>query len=58
MKSAQQELDMAKNRKDLTLKKKLIKNAIAIYNNRRTHLSNQILTPLQILKRKQYKTKS
>ncbi len=57
-----QEFDIAKNIKDLTLKKKLIKNAIAIYNDRRPHLSNHMLTPLQmhkqqILKRKQYKTK-
>lgn len=57
-----QEFDIAKNIKELDLKKELIKNAIAIYNNRRPHLSNHMLTPMQmhkqqILKRKQYKIK-
>jgi putative transposase len=57
-----QEFNIAKNIKDLSLKKELIKNAITIYNNRRPHLSNHMLTPMQmhkqqILKRKQYKTK-
>ena len=57
-----QEFDIAKNVKCLNLKKQLIKNAIDIYNNQRPHLSNQMLTPVQmhkqnILKRKQYKSK-
>jgi len=58
-----QEFDIARKIKDLNLKKQLIKNAIAIYNNRRPHLSNHMLTPQQmhkqqILKRKQYKSKN
>jgi putative transposase len=57
-----QEFDIAKNIKNIDLKKELIKNAIAIYNNKRPHLSNHMLTPIQmhkqqILKRKQYKSK-
>ncbi|CAN0604126.1 unnamed protein product, partial [Ectocarpus sp. 12 AP-2014] len=43
-----QEFDIAKNIKSIGLKKKLIKNAIAIYNNRRPHLSNHMLTPIQM----------
>jgi len=57
-----QEFDIAANLKDCNLKKALIKNAIEIYNNRRPHLSNHMLTPIQMhkqqtLKRKQYKSK-
>ncbi len=57
-----QEFDIAKNIKDQNLKEKLIKNAINIYNNRRPHLSNHMLTPIQMhkqdkLKRRQYKSK-
>jgi len=57
-----QEFDIAKNITCLRLKKKLINNAIDIYNNQRPHLSNQMLTPNQMhkqnkLKRKQYKSK-
>lgn len=57
-----QEFDIAKNITCLNLKKKLIASAIDIYNNRRPHLSNQMLTPAQMhqqnkLKRKQYKSK-
>ena len=57
-----QEFDIARNIQDLGLKKKLIKNTIYIYNNQRPHLSNQMLTPIQMhrqqkLKRKQYKSK-
>jgi transposase InsO family protein len=57
-----QEFDIAKNITCLRLKKKLIKNAIDIYNNQRPHLSNQMLTPAKMheqnkLKRKQYKSK-
>jgi len=57
-----QEFDIAANIKDLDLKKALIKNAIDVYNNKRPHLSNHMLTPVQMheqrtLKRKQYKIK-
>ena len=57
-----QEFDITANLKDFNLKKALIKNAIEIYNNRRPHLSNHMLTPIlmhkqQTLKRKQYKSK-
>ena len=57
-----QEFGISKNINDLELKKKLIKNAINIYNNQRPHLSNSMLTPIQMhaqkkLKRKQYKSK-
>ena len=57
-----QEFGIAKKLKDFNLKKKLIENAIDIYNNKRPHLSNHMLTPMQMhrqnkLKRKQYKTK-
>jgi len=51
-----QEFDIARNIQNLDLKKKLIKNAIDIYNNQK------MLTPIQMhkqqkLKRKQYKSK-
>jgi transposase InsO family protein len=57
-----QEFNVARNIENLNLKKQLIKNAIEIYNNQRPHLSNQMLTPMQMhaqdkLKRKQYKSK-
>ena len=57
-----QEFDIARNIKDIDVKKALIKNAVAIYNNQRPHLSNHMLTPIQmhkqnLLKRKQYKSK-
>ena len=57
-----QEFDIVRNVQNLDLKKKLIKNAIEIYNNQRPHLSNHMLTPIQMhkqqnLKRKQYKSK-
>jgi transposase InsO family protein len=57
-----QEFHIARNIKNLDLKKKLIKNAIGIYNNLRPHLSNHMLTPREMhkqnkLKRKQYKSK-
>ena len=57
-----QEFDIARNIKDIGLKRALIKNAIDIYNNQRPHLSNHMLTPMQMhaqkkLKRKQYKSK-
>jgi putative transposase len=49
--------------KDFKIKKKLIKNAINIYNTKRAHFSNHMLIPIQMheqnkLKRKQYKTKN
>ena len=52
-----QEFAIAKHNVDLDVKTQLIKNAIKIYNTKRPHLSNQMLTPLQmhqqnILKRK------
>ena len=58
-----QEFGIARKIKDFKVKKKLIKNAINIYNTKRPHLSNHMLTPIQIhqqnkLKRKQYKTKN
>ncbi|MGB1043452.1 MAG: IS3 family transposase, partial [Tenacibaculum sp.] len=40
-----QEFGIAKKLKDFKLKKKLIENAIDIYNNKRPHLSNYMLTP-------------
>ena len=57
-----QEFGVAQKIKDFKVKKKLIKNAIEIYNTKRPHLSNQMLTPKQMheqkkLKRKQYKSK-
>lgn len=57
-----QEFDIAKNVKDFSLKQQLIESAIKIYNHVRPHLSNHMLTPIQMheqnkLKRKQYKSK-
>jgi len=57
-----QEFDIHRYIKDLNIKKQLIKNSIEIYNNRRPHLSNDMLTPVQMhkqnkLKRKTYKSK-
>ncbi len=57
-----QEFDIARDIRDLKIKKKLIRNAIEIYNDLRPHLSNHMLTPQQMhkqnkLKRKQYKSK-
>ena len=58
-----QEFDIARNIKNLDVKKELIKNAIEIYNNHRPHLSNHMLTPIKMhkqnkLKRKIYKSKN
>lgn len=58
-----QEFDIAKHNVDLTLKTNLIRNAIKIYNNERPHLSNNMLTPIQmhqqnVLKPKRYKSKN
>lgn len=57
-----QEFDIDKYNVELNMKKKLVKDAIEIYNNFRQHLSNNMLTPYQMhkqnkLKRKQYKNK-
>jgi len=57
-----QEFDIAKNVKDFSLKQQLITSAIKIYNHVRPHLSNHMLTPIQMhdqnkLKRKQYTSK-
>jgi len=57
-----QEFDIARNIENFDIKKKLIKDAIKTYNNVRPHLSNHMLTPIQMhaqnqLKRKQYKSK-
>ena len=57
-----QEFNIAKYSTDLKTKRKLIDEAILIYNNLRPHLSNHMLTPNQmhkqsLLKRKQYKAK-
>ncbi len=57
-----QEFAVAQNIKDFKIKKKIVKNAIEIYNTKRPHLSNHMLTPKQMheqkkLKRKQYKSK-
>jgi transposase InsO family protein len=57
-----QEFDIDKYDLELDKKKKLVKNAIDIYNDFRQHLSNHMLTPNQMhqqnkLKRKQYKNK-
>jgi putative transposase len=58
-----QEFGIERKIKDFKIKKKLIKNAINIYNTKRLHLSNHMLTPIQMhaqkkFKRKQYKTKN
>jgi len=57
-----QEFGIARHIENLGLKKQVIKNAIEIYNNKRPHLSNHMLTPTQMhrqhkLNRKQYKSK-
>jgi transposase InsO family protein len=57
-----QEFGIARKIKDFKVKKKLIKNTINIYNTKRPHFSNHMLTLIQMhkqnkLKRKQYKTK-
>ena len=57
-----QEFSIAQKIKDFKIKKKLVKNAIEIYNNIRPHLSNEMLTPIQMhaqkkIRPKQYKSK-
>ena len=58
-----QEFSIAKYDVDLVIKTNLISNAIKIYNTKRPHLSNHMLTPNQMhqqnkLKRKTYKSKN
>lgn len=53
---------IARNIKNIDLKKQLIKSAVGTYNNFRPHLSNHMQTPVEMdkqnkLKRKQYKSK-
>jgi putative transposase len=58
-----QEFNIDKYNKDLPIMKQIIKETVAIYNGRRPHLSNYMLTPNQmhqqnILIMKTYKTKN
>ena len=51
-----QEFDIAKNIESLDIKKQLVHNSIHIYNELRPHLSNHMLTPLQMHKQNKLKT--
>lgn len=58
-----QEFSIDKYHKELPVMKQLIKKTVAIYNEKRPHLSNHMLTPNQMhqqskLKMKTYKTKN
>ena len=58
-----QEFDIDKYYKDLPVMKKIIKEAIKIYNDRRPHYSNFMLTPNQmheqnIIEMRTYKRKN
>jgi transposase InsO family protein len=58
-----QEFYIDKYNQDLPVMKQIIKQTVAIYNNKRPHLSNHMLTPNQMhmqseLKMKTYKTKN
>jgi len=58
-----QEFNVAKPLESLAIKKRLVEQAIYVYNNIRPHLSNQMLTPKLMhkqnkLKMKQYKSKN
>ncbi|POS01676.1 integrase-like protein, partial [Flavobacterium croceum DSM 17960] len=58
-----QEFYIDKYHKDLPIMKQIIKETIEIYNEKRPHLSNQMLTPNQMhqqceIKMKTYKTKN
>ncbi len=58
-----QEFDIDKFNKELCVIKVLVKNAIEIYNNKRPHYSNYMLTPNQMhqqnkIKMRTYKTKN
>jgi len=57
-----QEFGINKCNSSIKIKQQLVKNAVEIYNQIRPHLSNYMLTPIQMhnqstLKRKQYKSK-
>ena len=47
-----QEFDVDKFNKELPIMKALVKNAVEIYNNKRPHYSNHMLTPNQMHKQK------
>ena len=58
-----QEFNIDKYNKDLVIMKQIIKETVAIYNEKRPHLSNHMLTPNQMhkqdkLKMKTYKNKN
>ncbi len=58
-----QEFNIDKYNKDLPIMEQIIKETVAIYNEKRPHLSNHMLTPNQMhqqnkLKMKTYKTKN
>ena len=58
-----QEFNIDKYNKDLPIMKQIIKETVEIYNEKRPHLSNHMLTPNQMhqqskLKMKTYKTKN
>ena len=53
-----QEFDIDKYDTSIAIKRKLVQNAIEIYNNYRPHLSNYMLTPNQMHKQKTMKRKS
>ena len=58
-----QEFSIDKYNKDLTIMKQIIKETVAIYNEKRPHLSNHMLTPNQMhqqskIQMKTYKTKN
>ncbi len=53
-----QEFKVDKYHLDLKLMKQIVKESIAIYNNERPHLSNQLLTPKQMHNQNQIKIKS
>ena len=58
-----QEFNVAKPVKSLDQKKKLVEQAVGIYNNIRPHISNHMLTPKLMhqqnkLEMKQYKSKN
>lgn len=53
-----QEFNIDKYQLDLIIMKQLVKESIDIYNNQRPHLSNHLLTPVQMHKQDQLKIKS
>ena len=52
-----QEFNIARNVEHLSIKKKLIENAIKIYNSVRPHLPNHMLTPNKMHKQRKLKPK-